>query len=157
MNGQDSSYCFKTGSGGIKVEIEKGSKESECFKKNRPVAIVKLNGTIDDANDAFYTFFGLAKHHTICKIIAGPSLKRWHQSLREISQENNLTFNLEVIAKIQRIYSATVKLRFCKKKQKIKVLFDLSLEAKERAENYNAIVSTESDMLMMVEIGRAHV
>lgn len=134
------------------MENEKISEDIQFFLEDvsRPVAIVKLNGTIDEANDKFSNVFGIEKGRDIREVIDQQSLNVWKSSLEDIKHKNRLTFNLKVMGRIPELYLMTVSLIFCEVEEKVIVLFNLPLNLKKKPRNHSSIAFRKSDSLIIV-------
>lgn len=134
------------------MENEKINEDIEFFLEDvsRPVAIVRLNGIIDEANEKFSTVFGIGKRKDIREVIGRQSLNVWKSSLEDIKHKSRLTFNLKVTARIPEFQSVTVSLIFCKVEEKAIVLFNLPFNFKRSPRNDSSIAFRKSDSLMIV-------
>lgn len=134
------------------MEIKKISEDIRFFLKDvsRPVAIVKLNGIIDEANDNFLNVFGIGEESDIGEIIGEQSLNVWRTSLENIKRENRLTLNLNVTERMNKRQSVAIELIFCDVAEKVILLFNRPSSLKKQSGKNNSIVFRKSDSLMLV-------
>ena len=138
MNHRHSSYCFKTGSGGINVKLEKVSASKYISflleDEDRPVALLNMDGTISSGNDRFREEFGLVKTGEIKELFDEVSRGLWFDFFITAEEKEHDAFAVKVRLANDKMYSVKVRLLYCDVMEKVLAIFTVPLSIERRNE-----------------------
>ena len=146
------SYCFETGTGGVRLSCKKGKvKEHITFmldNANRPGTVFDNKGLLLYANSSFRENFGTSKKNNIRDYLDGMTNELWDNTTNLITEFKDKTLNVN-IQLIGRICAVKIDLMYLEDVQQTIALFDIPQSFPDIAEKtyINAFRSSDNFLI----------